>query len=157
MNFKDFYKMSLDNFLQRMDLSAKKSHDYATDDDTLHNFKAQGKLTGMKPSQCAAQLVMVKAVRLGNLIFGDKTPANESVEDTIFDMQNYLDLMLACMYEECTHLFDGADNGDDDSDVQAMTVSEVMSYWENRVGKHEVLPDSVRRTLKFTGAKDATD
>lgn len=100
MIFDDFYKQAKETFERRMALSKKKAEDYATDGDTLHNFKAQAMLTDMKPSQCAAQLVVTKAVRLGNLIFSDKGPANESIEDTILDMQNYLDLMLACREEE---------------------------------------------------------
>ena len=101
----EFYKdFVLDDVYKRLELSETKSHDYASDEDTLINFKNVSKiLEGMgfnvKPTEVCLVLIAVKLGRIGNLL-KKGTPKNESLEDSIRDLKNYIDLFHALLYEE---------------------------------------------------------
>ena len=96
--------LSEEMFEPIMELTERKSHDYAGEGDTLSNFKIQAqmqsKLLGyeVSPAEVALQFVIVKLVRLANL--KGKEPRNESVLDTIRDAINYLGLHYACRIDE---------------------------------------------------------
>ena len=93
-----------DLFSPIMDLTEKKAHDYASEWDTLKNFKVQAaiqsKLHGrvVLASETAMNFIIVKLCRLANL--KGKHPQNESVKDTIMDAINYLGLYYACLIDE---------------------------------------------------------
>lgn len=80
------------------ELTEKKAHDYASEGDTLQNFKRVGKRVGMVASEVAWFFICVKIERLNNL--KGKKPKNESVLDTIRDLINYIGLYYGCLIEE---------------------------------------------------------
>jgi hypothetical protein len=102
MNRSDFLARVSRTDTTRLDLLLKKNKDYATED-FLSNFKRVHtvcKAWNIDPRRsagdCARFLVVLKTDRWCNLIGKDTKPANESVEDTINDLHNYIDLASAC-------------------------------------------------------------
>lgn len=53
--------------------------------------------------------ILLKIQRASNLIFSDKQGKNESVDDTLIDLRNYVDLMR-CSIEERRCLVKQQDN-----------------------------------------------
>lgn len=90
---------------RRWKLRDSKGHDYATDD-ILSNFKRMSIITDRwniditRPEGVALFYALLKIDRLCNLIFTNKTPMNESLQDTIDDLKNYIDLMEECILED---------------------------------------------------------
>lgn len=87
---------------ERVMLCETKGHDYATED-TLSNFKrmhtycAQMNISPARsPADCALFLALLKFDRWCNLRAKGASPKNESVQDTIKDLHNYIDLAYAC-------------------------------------------------------------
>lgn len=83
----------------------RKSHDYATDD-VLSNFKRGSKLVKIlgidmtTPEGVAMYLTVLKIDRICNLVFAEKAPMNESLEDSFRDLRNYAFLMQAILVEK---------------------------------------------------------
>ncbi len=90
---------------RRWKLRESKGHDYATND-ILSNFKrmssilSKWKIDITRPEGVALFYALLKIDRLCNLIFTNKTPMNESLQDTIDDLKNYIDLMEECILED---------------------------------------------------------
>ena len=107
MKQETFLKMAKEKFKKRIKLTLKKSHDYATND-ILSNFKRMANLAEIlqigKPRwearDMALLLLMLKIDRLNNLSRNEKSPQNESIEDTQLDMGNYMDLLDACLRDQ---------------------------------------------------------
>jgi hypothetical protein len=86
----------------------KKSHDYASDEDTLRNFKVtatilsqlgfQVKGEAIKASDVAMFFEVIKMCRRANL--RGRNPENESVLDSVEDNVNYTCLQYACLLDE---------------------------------------------------------
>lgn len=86
----------------------KKSHDYATDSDTLKNFKVTASILGglgfqvkgeeIKSSDVAMFFEVIKLCRRANL--RGRQPDNESVLDSVEDNVNYTCLQYACLVDE---------------------------------------------------------
>lgn len=76
-----------------------KNYDYANTD-ALSNFKVVASNMGVNPEMVALTLINVKVTRLNNLIMESKQGKNESIEDTIMDMRNYLTLLNAIRNEK---------------------------------------------------------
>lgn len=118
--------MNLDKFLaladarvkQRMDLLRKKGQDYATDTDKLANGKRLHQLCKLldirpadRPEDTFFFLLMLKIDRDRNLVRENKPPENESRQDTLQDLRNYVDLYEAMQldvteqpgYDKYTH------------------------------------------------------
>ena len=72
-------------------IQLSKGDDYAGED-RLSNFKLVSQIVGITPEQVILVFIATKAVRLGNLQ-GNKTPNNESIDDSIIDLVNYGILM----------------------------------------------------------------
>jgi hypothetical protein len=70
----------------------KKAHDYAQDDDVLINFKKVSELRGCSEEEPIMLAINTKVVRLNNLVSA-KMPMNESLEDTLLDLANYVFLL----------------------------------------------------------------
>jgi len=106
MNQETFLKMAKEKFKKRIELTLRKSHDYATDD-ILSNFKRMANLAETlqigRPCweawDMALLLLMLKIDRLNNLLRNEKKPENESIKDTELDMGNYSDLLSGLIYE----------------------------------------------------------
>lgn len=106
MNRDKFKIMLYEISNKRMELMFKKGDDYATEDE-LSNFKRMHTLCQVldidprrSPEDCAAFLVMLKIDRIHNLKRKGVSPKNESVQDTLIDAHNYLDLAYACSLDE---------------------------------------------------------
>ena len=64
-----------------------KGHDYANKD-ILSNFKEAAEFSGTSPLVVCRVMIGIKVARMKNLI--GKKAMNESLEDTIKDLRNYL-------------------------------------------------------------------
>ena len=82
-------------------VTTSKRHDYANVD-VLSNFKGvsqAAKSLGLDigdSTQYALFMVILKIARLSNLLNSEKTPKNESIEDSFLDGINYFKLALCC-------------------------------------------------------------
>jgi len=65
-----------------------KGDDYANED-RLSNFKLAGSISGLNAELNCLSLIATKVARLGVLLNSDKTPNNESVQDSVLDLANY--------------------------------------------------------------------
>lgn len=85
-------------FNRRLEVNAKKSKDYATED-VLSNFKRVGAVVEIMriyqlpgPLAYCFTLIILKLDRWINLLISKQPPQNESIDDTVLDLQNYIDL-----------------------------------------------------------------
>lgn len=85
---KDQEKYLEEQFKQIKNVQLKKGNDYANED-RLSNFKLAGSICGLKPEINCLSLIATKVARLGVLLNSDGEPNNESVEDSILDLQSY--------------------------------------------------------------------
>ena len=76
----------------------KKGNDYAMTSDRLSNFKLSGYICGLSAEQQCLSLIATKVARLGVLLNSDKSPYNESINDSVIDLANYAVLlsMILC-------------------------------------------------------------
>jgi len=99
MNRQTFHDIVRMRTEQRQKMFKMKSADYATDQDMLSNFKRVGDAAQILrveelPHYLKYPFYMIlnKLDRWINLIISARKPENESVNDTIMDLQNYIDL-----------------------------------------------------------------
>ena len=92
---------------EALELNEKKSNDYASDDETLKNFKQMSSVLnayGIKPpftaSKWALIMCLMKIQRLFNLIQSHKIQCNETLDDTLKDLMLYAALGRACLMDE---------------------------------------------------------
>lgn len=89
-----------------MKITTSKRADYSGEQDVLSNFKgvsAAAKAIGIditNPTGYSLFMVVLKIARITNLLNANKTPNNESVEDSFLDGINYFKLALCCYTEE---------------------------------------------------------
>jgi len=106
MKEETYLEMIKESFKRRLEIHVRKSHDYASTQEILGNFKRVASLLGTLkvdpscPKGVAIIYIMLKIDRLCNLIFWGKKPKNESIQDTIDDLKNYCDLLEACIKDE---------------------------------------------------------
>lgn len=87
-----------------IELLKSKGHDYAGVD-VLKNFKQMHELCRILEIDLSRIegvnmfYILLKIQRLSNLIFSNKAAKNESVQDTLIDLRNYVDL-LNCVLSE---------------------------------------------------------
>lgn len=90
-------------FKTAVETHKKKSHDYSNEIDVLSNFKRLSEVAKTMnidvktPQGYALFMILLKMDRINNLIENNKTPNNESIDDTILDMTVYTILMGACI------------------------------------------------------------
>lgn len=95
-----------ESFKRRLALHQKKSHDYASTEEVLGNFKRVAKILqilNVDPTRSTGTgmiYIILKIDRFCNLAFSGKVPKNESVQDTIDDLKNYVDLLEGCWIDE---------------------------------------------------------
>ena len=88
-----------ERFRKRLELSRSKEEDYGSKDTPNANFHRVAELcrilkVDVTKAEGVAQFHIVnKLDRLCNLLRDGRTPNNESVEDTLADMQNYIDIL----------------------------------------------------------------
>ena len=66
----------------------KKGNDYANED-RLSNFKLAGAICGLTAQVNCLSLISTKVARLGVLLNSDKSPNNESIQDSVLDLATY--------------------------------------------------------------------
>lgn len=90
-----------------IELMKSKGHDYAGID-ILKNFKqmhAMCELLGIDLSKIEGVhmfYILLKIQRLCNLLFSNKQAKNESINDTLIDLRNYVDLLNCTLTEKQT-------------------------------------------------------
>lgn len=87
-------------FNRCVELLRNKSNDYAEGGDAFLNFKTAAQIAGISPEQTLLTLLGMKISRLTQLIGKGKSAKNESVEDTMLDVINYVVLLRGMMQEE---------------------------------------------------------
>ena len=93
-------KIQFDTLVEQMKtILLSKGHDYAFDEDVLSNFKVVGNICGIKPELACLVLVATKVARLGVLLSNDKIPNNESIKDSMIDLNNY-GVLLSMIHSE---------------------------------------------------------
>lgn len=105
MKYDELLKSISDLHIKRVDLLIKKGKDYANED-ALSNFKRVGKILdvfGINEFNgeyvYLICLIILKIDRILNLIKRNAAPNNESIEDSIIDLHNYIDLFNAVLNE----------------------------------------------------------
>jgi len=76
-----------------------KGNDYANSD-RLSNFKLAGNISGLTPELNCLSLIATKVARLGVLLNNDKTPNNESIQDSLLDLANYTVLLTMLLKDK---------------------------------------------------------
>lgn len=106
MNSEAIIERTIKHTKKRNALMLSKRHDYANVD-VLANFKQLNQLcktlsidVQRSPADCARFLLLLKIARWCNLINKGVEPMNETMEDTILDLLNYVELADACDIEE---------------------------------------------------------
>ncbi len=101
MNAKEYMDRVEKRYLQRIELCQKKSCDYANED-VLSNFKRVGAIEEIlrikelpAPLTYGFHFIILKLDRWINLLLKDTEPKNETLDDTIQDLENYIDLTEA--------------------------------------------------------------
>lgn len=100
MNKKEQIQLLTALFNHILDIVEKKGDDYSDDSDRLSNFKRVGGTLNLKAWQVIMTFISTKQVRLVELLGENKTPKNESIKDTIFDMIGYLGLLYLLLYHD---------------------------------------------------------
>ncbi|MBP9762320.1 hypothetical protein KBD34_01755 [Patescibacteria group bacterium] len=83
-----------------VELLRNKANDYAEGGDAFLNFKTAAQIAGISPEQTLLTLLGMKLSRLTQLIGKGKKARNESVEDTMLDVINYIVLLRGMMREQ---------------------------------------------------------
>ena len=88
-----------------IELMKSKGHDYAGVD-VLKNFKQMHQMCVLleidmsKVEGIHMFYVLLKIQRLCNLLFSNKVAKNESIQDTLIDLRNYVDLLNCTLQEK---------------------------------------------------------
>jgi len=104
-----FNEIVKNSFSKRFAIFDRKSYDYATTEDCLSNFKRVSFICDKihidvsKPEGIALLYIIMKIDRLTNLLNKGSHPKNESIDDTINDLQNYIDILRCLLYEKRQH------------------------------------------------------
>lgn len=106
MEIKILQKRIETRYNKRISLFYNKSLDYSNLEDCLSNFRRIGKVIEVMrirelpaPLSYCFTMIILKLDRWINLLLKNSTPENESVEDTICDLQNYVDLTEATFFD----------------------------------------------------------
>lgn len=82
-----------------LELLKSKGADYASEGDVLKNFKTMHVLINELEIDTTTLngvhlfYILLKIQRISNLLGNKKTPKNESIQDTLIDLRNYVDLL----------------------------------------------------------------
>jgi hypothetical protein len=98
-------------FIEKLNANAiavmkSKGHDYASGQDVLKNFKQMHQAIEMfgidmsKVEGVNMFYVLLKIQRLCNLLFSNKVAKNESIQDTLMDLRNYVDLLNCTLQDK---------------------------------------------------------
>lgn len=82
-----------------------KGNDYANND-RLSNFKFAGTICGLSAEINCLSLIATKVARLGVLFNSDKSPDNESINDSVIDLANYAVLLSMLLFDKTGQIQD---------------------------------------------------
>lgn len=101
MRVKELLELKKRIFEKCCELTVKKGHDYSGVEDTLSNLKVV-ELLGVSSAERGVLIRLLdKIMRLKNFIDTGVLQVNEeSIQDTVVDAHNYLDLLLALILEK---------------------------------------------------------
>lgn len=103
MNKETSNKLNSDFIKEIVSTLERKNADYATDNDTLKNFKDAAKIAGITPQQGILFMIGIKTSRIGNLIAKSedgKLPANEPILDSVLDCVGYTMLLRNALLDK---------------------------------------------------------
>ena len=99
-DFSAFVQDTQKLFDRCVELMRNKSNDYAEGGDAFLNFKTAAQIAGISPEQTLLTLLGMKLSRLTQLVSKGKKAKNESVEDTLLDLINYVVLLRGMIKEQ---------------------------------------------------------
>jgi len=99
MNLETQQKNFVEITEQMKSIMFAKGNDYANED-RLSNFKLAGNISGLTPELNCLSLIATKVARLGVLLNNDKTPNNESIQDSLLDLSNYTILLTMILKDK---------------------------------------------------------
>lgn len=109
MDTETFLRLKQQWHEEAMSVASKKQHDYTSGHDALSNFRFSGYVLdffaqrGASPAVLGCvNMIATKLARLAEL--QGKGAVNESEEDTLMDLSNYVDLLRAIRQEERSQL-----------------------------------------------------
>ena len=85
-----------------LEVMRAKANDYADGQDAFLNFKVAAQVAGISPDQTLLVLLGMKISRLTQLVGKGKKAKNESVDDTLLDIINYVLLLRGMLKEQRT-------------------------------------------------------
>lgn len=89
------------NLLREMaELHARKSHDYAKNDNPFSNFEEAATEAGLEVNEVFRVMIGIKNARIRELEGNGKTPENEALVDSYMDRLMYGALQLAYMKKQ---------------------------------------------------------
>lgn len=99
MTQEEFFKFIEEGYKKAHGIIVKKNSDYATGTDPFKNFK-MASLIGITPERAILVRISDKLARVSNLLNPGKEAKvlDETVEDTILDMINYLAILRAYLH-----------------------------------------------------------
>lgn len=146
------------NLLVKMaDIHDRKSHDYAMASNPFSNFERSGQIASWfkNPVDISfATLIGVKLARLAELSNTDKTPNNESLDDTFLDLATYAALWAA--YRK--HIMLGEEPAQPGQIYKApedKSFPQFQGELTNLINKHNI--DTQLKEFDFVIAKRITD
>lgn len=92
-----------------------KAHEYALDEDRLHNFTVAGDLQGVTPRQALGGMLAKHIVSIYDMINEDKLGLMHVWDEKLGDAINYLLLLNAMVEEEITADWAKQENPEDNS------------------------------------------
>lgn|GEM_PF-1118527 len=81
-------------YKSKLELIKKKNTDYARKNDCFSNFEISAIVSGMSVERVFLSIIGIKLARALELIMNCGIAENESLEDTLIDLGNYVDLLL---------------------------------------------------------------
>lgn len=89
-----YFKTLEDFYARGIDLMRKKNADYAGVTDPFKNFR-NAQLIGLTVEQAILVRILDKLARINNLLTSPAEVKEETLEDTIMDCANYLNILAA--------------------------------------------------------------
>jgi len=92
MTTKDLERIFKKLYEKKYSIIEKKNHDYAKNDDCFSNFKLASIISNIPVEKVFMSIIGIKIARILELL-ENKNPKNESLEDSLIDIGNYIDLL----------------------------------------------------------------
>lgn len=102
MNRQEFTNHIQQLYARGVALINKKNADYGADSDPFKNFR-MADMVGVSPDRAILVRVSDKLARVSNLIDKEAAVDDESIDDTILDMINYLAILHAYLRNKNTN------------------------------------------------------